>query len=149
MQQSSSIPNAILFALVFFTDLSNAKDYHRRHKVCDVHSKATKALVGNVMQRFCQQCSRGLTLMDRFHALRELDEVKRSCCTGLAGHNRRRRKMHPDTAVNGGSLNNESGSSYPLISLPRILSNSFANCELRSVVIVDRSLMGSDYTSNT
>lgn len=39
-------------------DLINAKDYHRRHKVCEVHSKATKALVGNVMQRFCQQCSR-------------------------------------------------------------------------------------------
>lgn len=39
-------------------DLSNAKDYHRRHKVCDMHSKASKALVGNVMQRFCQQCSR-------------------------------------------------------------------------------------------
>jgi hypothetical protein len=41
-------------------DLSNAKDYHRRHKVCDVHSKASKALVGNVMQRFCQQCSRSV-----------------------------------------------------------------------------------------
>ena len=39
-------------------DLSNAKDYHRRHKVCDMHSKAIQALVGNVMQRFCQQCSR-------------------------------------------------------------------------------------------
>ena len=39
-------------------DLSVAKDYHRRHKVCEVHSKATKALVGNQMQRFCQQCSR-------------------------------------------------------------------------------------------
>lgn len=39
-------------------DLSNAKDYHRRHKVCDMHSKASKALVGNFMQRFCQQCSR-------------------------------------------------------------------------------------------
>lgn len=41
-------------------DLSNAKDYHRRHKVCDLHSKATTCLVGNVMQRFCQQCSRSL-----------------------------------------------------------------------------------------
>ena len=39
-------------------DLSNAKDYHRRHKVCVMHSKASEALVGNVMQRFCQQCSR-------------------------------------------------------------------------------------------
>lgn len=39
-------------------DLSTAKDYHRRHKVCEMHSKASRALVGNVMQRFCQQCSR-------------------------------------------------------------------------------------------
>lgn len=39
-------------------DLSGAKDYHRRHKVCEMHSKASRALVGNVMQRFCQQCSR-------------------------------------------------------------------------------------------
>ncbi|KAM1465639.1 hypothetical protein FF1_044155 [Malus domestica] len=97
------------------------------------------------MQLFCQQCS-------RFHALRELDEGKRSCCTGLAGHNRRRRKMHPDTAVNGGSLNNESGSSFAMnvkLKSGILFICSFANCELRSVVIVDRSLMGSDYTSNT
>lgn len=39
-------------------DLSKAKDYHRRHKVCEMHSKASKALIGNQMQRFCQQCSR-------------------------------------------------------------------------------------------
>lgn len=39
-------------------DLSKAKDYHRRHKVCEMHSKAGKVLVGRVMQRFCQQCSR-------------------------------------------------------------------------------------------
>lgn len=39
-------------------DLSKAKDYHRRHKVCQMHSKSSKALVGNQMQRFCQQCSR-------------------------------------------------------------------------------------------
>lgn len=39
-------------------DLTNAKDYHRRHKVCELHSKTTKALVGQQMQRFCQQCSR-------------------------------------------------------------------------------------------
>ena len=39
-------------------DLSKAKDYHRRHKVCEMHSKVNRALVGNAMQRFCQQCSR-------------------------------------------------------------------------------------------
>ncbi|XP_078443958.1 squamosa promoter-binding-like protein 15 isoform X2 [Wolffia australiana] len=66
-------------------DLSNAKDYHRRHKVCEVHSKTTKAMVGKQMQRFCQQCS-------RFHLLAEFDEGKRSCRRRLAGHNRRRRK---------------------------------------------------------
>ncbi|GMH08719.1 hypothetical protein Nepgr_010559 [Nepenthes gracilis] len=97
-------------------DLSNAKDYHRRHKVCDMHSKATKALVGNVMQRFCQQCS-------RFHVLQEFDEGKRSCRRRLAGHNRRRRKTHPETAINMGSMNDESSSSYLLISLLRILTN--------------------------
>ena len=44
-------------------DLSNAKDYHRRHKVCEMHSKASKALVGNAMQRFCQQCSRQVPVL--------------------------------------------------------------------------------------
>ncbi|XP_043713385.1 squamosa promoter-binding-like protein 14 [Telopea speciosissima] len=70
-------------------DLSNAKDYHRRHKVCELHSKTIKALVGKQMQRFCQQCS-------RFHPLSEFDEGKRSCRRRLAGHNRRRRKTQPD-----------------------------------------------------
>ncbi|XP_010927295.2 squamosa promoter-binding-like protein 15 isoform X1 [Elaeis guineensis] len=70
-------------------DLSNAKDYHRRHKVCEVHSKSAKALVGKQMQRFCQQCS-------RFHPLSEFDEGKRSCRRRLAGHNRRRRKTQPE-----------------------------------------------------
>ncbi|KAF9674342.1 hypothetical protein SADUNF_Sadunf10G0117300 [Salix dunnii] len=101
-------------------DLSNVKDYHRRHKVCDVHSKASKALVGNVMQRFCQQCS-------RFHVLQEFDEGKRSCRKRLAGHNKRRRKTHPENVVNEGSLNDEKGSSYLLISLLRILSNLQTN----------------------
>ncbi|XP_047085812.1 squamosa promoter-binding-like protein 15 [Lolium rigidum] len=69
-------------------DLTTAKDYHRRHKVCEAHSKTTKAVVGSQMQRFCQQCS-------RFHPLSEFDEGKRSCRRRLAGHNRRRRKTQP------------------------------------------------------
>lgn len=39
-------------------DLTGAKDYHRRHKVCEWHSKSSKAKVANLDQRFCQQCSR-------------------------------------------------------------------------------------------
>ncbi|CAK9190244.1 unnamed protein product [Sphagnum troendelagicum] len=73
-------------------DLSKAKEYHRRHKVCEVHSKAANAQVSHSMQRFCQQCS-------RFHPLPEFDEGKRSCRRRLAGHNRRRRKAQPDSAV--------------------------------------------------
>ncbi|KAL4579205.1 hypothetical protein LXL04_015343 [Taraxacum kok-saghyz] len=102
------------------TDLTGAKDYHRRHKVCNFHSKATKALVANVLQRFCQQCS-------RFHALEEFDEGKRSCRRRLAGHNRRRRKTHPENTVNGVSLNDEKSCSYLLVSLLRILSNLQSN----------------------
>eukprot|EP00249_Psilotum_nudum_P018571 c26868_g1_i1 orf=481-3978(-) len=74
------------------TDLTNAKDYHRRHKVCAVHAKALEASVAHSMQRFCQQCS-------RFHPLQEFDENKRSCRRRLAGHNKRRRKTQLDAAV--------------------------------------------------
>lgn len=39
-------------------DLSEAKRYHRRHKVCELHSKASVVHVSGLRQRFCQQCSR-------------------------------------------------------------------------------------------
>ncbi|KDP41332.1 hypothetical protein JCGZ_15739 [Jatropha curcas] len=66
-------------------DLSSLKDYHKRHKVCEIHSKTPKVIVNGVEQRFCQQCS-------RFHLLVEFDDGKRSCRKRLAGHNERRRK---------------------------------------------------------
>ncbi|XP_040377151.1 squamosa promoter-binding-like protein 5 [Oryza brachyantha] len=66
-------------------DLSAAKHYHRRHKVCDYHAKAAAVVAGGKQQRFCQQCS-------RFHVLAEFDEAKRSCRKRLTEHNRRRRK---------------------------------------------------------
>lgn len=39
-------------------DLSQAKHYHRRHKVCEFHSKASTVITAGLTQRFCQQCSR-------------------------------------------------------------------------------------------
>ncbi|KAI5420397.1 hypothetical protein KIW84_044256 [Lathyrus oleraceus] len=39
-------------------DLTDAKRYHRRHKVCEFHSKAPVVMVAGMRQRFCQQCSR-------------------------------------------------------------------------------------------
>lgn len=39
-------------------DLNDAKQYHKRHKVCEYHAKAQVVVVAGVGQRFCQQCSR-------------------------------------------------------------------------------------------
>eukprot|EP00249_Psilotum_nudum_P001187 c13546_g1_i1 orf=1164-2390(-) len=73
-------------------DLNTAKDYHRRHKVCEMHSKAEKVIAHGSVQRFCQQCS-------KFHSLVEFDEAKRSCRRRLAGHNERRRKSSQETSA--------------------------------------------------
>ncbi|CAN0891259.1 Squamosa promoter-binding protein 1 [Linum grandiflorum] len=73
-------------------NLSEGKQYHRRHKVCDFHSKCSSVLVSGLRQRFCQQCS-------RFHEVSEFDEAKRSCRRRLAGHNERRRKSSTMTAA--------------------------------------------------
>lgn len=39
-------------------NLTNCKEYHKRHKVCEVHTKTSKVIVNGIEQRFCQQCSR-------------------------------------------------------------------------------------------
>lgn len=39
-------------------ELSSAKEYHRKHRVCDNHSKSLKVVVAGLERRFCQQCSR-------------------------------------------------------------------------------------------
>ncbi|XP_065014710.1 squamosa promoter-binding-like protein 14 [Musa acuminata AAA Group] len=69
-------------------DLTKVKAYYCRHKVCGMHSKSPRVMVGGMEQRFCQQCS-------RFHQLAEFDQGKRSCRRRLAGHNERRRKLPP------------------------------------------------------
>nr|BCL01230.1 squamosa promoter-binding-like protein 4 [Gentiana triflora] len=71
-------------------DMAAAKPYHRRHKVCEKHSKAAVVYFSGDPKRFCQQCS-------RFHELIEFDENKRSCRRRLAGHNQRRRKCPNDS----------------------------------------------------
>ncbi|KAF6141629.1 hypothetical protein GIB67_001181 [Kingdonia uniflora] len=66
-------------------DLTNSKQYHRRHKVCEYHSKAETVV------------TKGLT--QRFHVLSEFDQGKKSCRKRLAEHNRRRRKNNsPSTS---------------------------------------------------
>ncbi|KAL9145274.1 hypothetical protein ABFS82_13G031300 [Erythranthe guttata] len=85
-------------------DLSDAKTYHRRHKVCEHHAKAQVVVVAGIRQRFCQQCS-------RFHDILEFDESKRSCRRRLAGHNERRRKNPADSYSQGAAEGGGSSSS--------------------------------------
>ncbi|ESQ43531.1 hypothetical protein EUTSA_v10013892mg [Eutrema salsugineum] len=96
------------------SDFSNCREYHKRHKVCEVHSKTPVVTINGHKQRFCQQCS-------RFHSLEEFDEGKRSCRKRLDGHNRRRRKPQPDhiarpanffTGFEGSKLLEFSGASH-------------------------------------
>ncbi|XP_020578542.1 squamosa promoter-binding-like protein 12 isoform X2 [Phalaenopsis equestris] len=70
-------------------DLIGAKDYHRKHRVCENHSKSPKVIIAGQERRFCQQCS-------RFHDLSEFDQKKRSCRKRLSEHNSRRRKPQPE-----------------------------------------------------
>ncbi|KAJ1277850.1 hypothetical protein BS78_04G034700 [Paspalum vaginatum] len=77
-------------------DLSSAKEYHRKHKVCEAHSKAPKVVVAGLERRFCQQCS-------RFHGLAEFDQKKRSCRRRLNDHNARRRKPQHEAIPFGSS----------------------------------------------
>ncbi|PRQ57460.1 putative transcription factor SBP family [Rosa chinensis] len=83
-------------------DLSQAKHYHRRHKVCEFHSKASTVIANGLTQRFCQQCS-------RFHLLAEFDNGKRSCRKRLADHNRRRRKTQQPNQENRSSQQRQEG----------------------------------------
>ncbi|KAF8762414.1 hypothetical protein HU200_009373 [Digitaria exilis] len=99
-------------------DLSKGRDYHRRHKVCEAHSKTPVVTIAGHEQRFCQQCS-------RFHSLGEFDETKRSCRKRLDGHNRRRRKPQPDPLNPGGLFANHHGVTR-FTSYPQLFASSMA-----------------------
>ncbi|KAJ8470559.1 hypothetical protein OPV22_024902 [Ensete ventricosum] len=103
------------------TDLSGAKHYHRRHKVCEIHSKATVVAVGGLQQRFCQQCS-------RFHVLAEFDEAKRSCRKRLADHNRRRRKPPLPPTITSPSMNTNTDASEKAKQAQKTTGNYDTTC---------------------
>ncbi|XP_074303321.1 squamosa promoter-binding-like protein 2 isoform X2 [Silene latifolia] len=70
-------------------NLSSAKEYHKKHRVCESHAKCPLVVINGHERRFCQQCS-------RFHSLSEFDQKKRSCRRRLSDHNARRRKPKPE-----------------------------------------------------
>ncbi|XVF02790.1 hypothetical protein REPUB_Repub04eG0204600 [Reevesia pubescens] len=126
-------------------DLSKCRDYHRRHKVCEVHSKTAKVTIRGQEQRFCQQCS-------RFHSLVEFDEGKRSCRKRLDGHNRRRRKPQPDSlSVNSGRfLSNHPDTRYLPFSNPQLFSpSSIASSWLGAVKVETDISSEINFSSNS
>ncbi|AQK89108.1 Squamosa promoter-binding protein-like (SBP domain) transcription factor family protein [Zea mays] len=58
----------------------------------------------------------------RFHLLHEFDDGKKSCRSRLAQHNGRRRKVQPQPAVNGNSMNEDQSLSSTLFLLLKQLS---------------------------
>lgn len=106
------------------SDLSLGREYHRRHKVCELHSKTPKVTIGGREQRFCQQCS-------RFHSLVEFDEGKRSCRKRLDGHNRRRRKPQSESqsrnAGTGSFLSNQQGGTLLSFGGPQLVPSAIMN----------------------
>uniref|UniRef100_J3MYQ6 SBP-type domain-containing protein n=1 Tax=Oryza brachyantha TaxID=4533 RepID=J3MYQ6_ORYBR len=105
-------------------DLTGAKPYYCRHKVCYTHAKEPIVVVAGLEQRFCQQCS-------RFHQLPEFDQEKKSCRRRLVGHNERRRKPTPGANSSrfgrlAPSFHEESGRSRSFVvdfSYPRVPSS--------------------------
>ncbi|XP_004310097.1 PREDICTED: squamosa promoter-binding-like protein 16 [Fragaria vesca subsp. vesca] len=97
------------------SDLSLCREYHQRHKVCELHSKTPKVMIQGQEKRFCQQCS-------RFHSLDEFDEGKRSCRRRLAGHNKRRRKpqLEPMPKSLGAFLSYYQGTVFTPFSTPQM-----------------------------
>ncbi|KAL0710437.1 hypothetical protein Bca4012_017415 [Brassica carinata] len=115
------------------SDFSNCREYHKRHKVCDVHSKTPVVTISGHKQRF--------------HALEEFDEGKKSCRKRLDGHNRRRRKPQPDhigrhaTFFQGSKLLNFSSSPHGFPTTTSVVSPSWGN-GLVSVAMASGSSYG-------
>ncbi|KAF8042153.1 hypothetical protein BT93_A0690 [Corymbia citriodora subsp. variegata] len=84
--------------------LGDAKEYHRRHKVCESHSKAPRVVFigafGYVLEHSAVLNSESLMV---FHQVSEFDDAKRSCRRRLAGHNERRRKSSHDSVPSNSS----------------------------------------------
>ncbi|KAK2636018.1 hypothetical protein Ddye_030810 [Dipteronia dyeriana] len=115
-------------------DLSSSKDYHKRHKVCEVHTKTPKVIVNGNEQRFCQQCS-------RFQLLAEFDDSKRSCRRRLAGHNERRRK--PQFNILSGKQHKllqsyQAGTKFVRTSLPKGASFVFSDMFPAGMLLPER-----------
>lgn len=62
-KNGAHVPSCLVDGCI--SDLSKCRDYHRRHKVCELHSKTPKVTIGGHDKRFCQQCSRSDRILNQ------------------------------------------------------------------------------------
>lgn len=122
-------------------DLSQCREYHRRHKVCEFHSKTSQVTIGGREQRFCQQCS-------RFHALGEFDDGKRSCRKRLDIHNRRRRKP-PSESLTVASRRFQQGSTLLSFSTTEHLPSSIGDSSWAGPLKLEENVGGPYYNTRS
>ncbi|KAF6148442.1 hypothetical protein GIB67_038797 [Kingdonia uniflora] len=125
-------------------DVDECKDYLRRSRVCEVHSKSPSVMLGGLEQRFCQRCSSHFpvplsfdTSRTSFHLLVEFDGLKRNCREGLERHNQRRRKSQPislDTNLGNSLLNYQGTGLLPFANSQVLRSTSVVNSTLTGIV---------------
>ncbi|KAK6149205.1 hypothetical protein DH2020_016730 [Rehmannia glutinosa] len=80
-------------------DLSDAKAYYSRHKVCGMHSKSSTVIVAGLEQRFCQQCSSFVLVVHSSINCLNLTKENEVAADAFAGHNERRRKPPPGSLL--------------------------------------------------
>lgn len=85
---------------------SITKAYHSRHRICQLHAKASCVDVHGNKKRFCQQCS-------KLHPIEEFDGKLKSCKKTLQKHNERRKqgsaKTNGTVALNQKEVPNQLG----------------------------------------
>ncbi|GAA0152763.1 hypothetical protein LIER_11160 [Lithospermum erythrorhizon] len=118
------------------SDLSQCREYHRRHKVCEVHSKTSEVTIRGREHRFWQQCS-------RFHSLIEFDKGKRSCRKRLDGHNRRRGKPQVESLYSnpGPLISSQQGAKILLFGYPELFTSSIVCSILIEAVNAGKNLL--------
>mmetsp|Transcript_11598 Transcript_11598/g.24886 ORF Transcript_11598/g.24886 Transcript_11598/m.24886 type:complete len:375 (+) Transcript_11598:341-1465(+) len=67
-------------------DLSSARPYCQKYRICEEHQKALFVEIDGKEMRFCQQCG-------RMHYISSFDGARRSCRDQLSRHNKRLREQ--------------------------------------------------------
>nr|AVV48338.1 squamosa promoter binding-like protein [Litchi chinensis] len=125
----AQVPSCLVDGCI--ADLSKCRDYHRRHKVCELHSKTPIVTIQGQEQRFCQQCSRLFLWAQRKETTR------------------RRRKPQPDSLSihSGRFFPNHQGTKFIPFGSPRVFSTSTVTSAWAEVVKAKSDAMLQSHSS--